>query len=109
VDETIEWARDKLEPHFRPGTDALYSDTNFDLLGKIIETITGKPLHTVYEDFIFHPLGLTHTWLIDSSAPYTHLSTDVFYKNRNITNMRSNGAYWWPYIVSTAEEMIIFL
>jgi D-alanyl-D-alanine carboxypeptidase len=111
VDETIEWARDKLEPNFRPGTDASYSDTNFDLLGKIIEAITGQPLHTVYEDFIFRPLGLTHTWLIESSAPQIPTPTppaDVFYKNRNITNMRSNGAYW-PYIVSTAEEMIIFL
>jgi D-alanyl-D-alanine carboxypeptidase len=111
VDETIEWARDKLEPNFRPGTDASYSDTNFDLLGKIIEAITGQPLHTVYEDSIFRPLGLTHTWLIESSAPQIPIPSspaDVFYKNRNITNIRSNGAYW-PYIVSTAEEMIIFL
>jgi D-alanyl-D-alanine carboxypeptidase len=111
VDETIEWARDKLEPNFRPGTDASYSDTNFDLLGKIIEAITGQPRHTVYEDFIFRPLGLTHTWLIESSAPQIPTPTspaDVFYKNRNITNMRLNGAYW-PYIVSTAEEMIIFV
>jgi CubicO group peptidase (beta-lactamase class C family) len=109
VDETIEWARDKLKPNFRPGTDASYSDTNFDLLGKIIEGITGQPLHTVYEDFIFRPLGLTHTWLIECSAPQISIPpADVFYKNRNITNIRSNSAYW-PYMVSTAEEMIIFL
>jgi D-alanyl-D-alanine carboxypeptidase len=107
--ETIEWARDKLKPNFRPGTDASYSDTNFDLLGKIIEAITGQPLHTVYEDFIFRPLGLTHTWLIESSGPLIPIPpADVFYKNRNITNIRSNSAYW-PYMVSTAEEMIIFL
>jgi len=108
-DETIEFARDKLEPNFPPGTDASYSDTNFDLLGKIIEAITGQPLHTVYEDFIFRPLGLTHTWLIERSAPQIPIPpADVFYENRNITNIRSNSAYW-PYMVSTAEEMIIFL
>jgi D-alanyl-D-alanine carboxypeptidase len=110
-DETIEWARDKLQPHFPPGTAAFYSDTNFDLLGKIIEAITGQPLHTVYEDIIFRPLGLTHTWLIDSSAPQTIIPispADVFYIDRNITDMRSNSVYW-PYMVSTAEEMIIFL
>ena len=108
-DETIEWARDKLEANFRPGTDASYSDTNFDLLGKIIEAITGEPRHTVYEDFIFRPLGLTHTWLIESSAPQIPiLPADVFYKQRNITTIRSNAAYW-PYMISTAEEMIIFL
>jgi D-alanyl-D-alanine carboxypeptidase len=107
--ETIEWARDKLEPNFRPGTDASYSDTNFDLLQKIIETIVGQPLHAVYEDFIFRPLGLTHTWLIERSAPQIPIfPADVFYKDRNITNIRLNSAYW-PYMVSSAEEMIIFL
>jgi D-alanyl-D-alanine carboxypeptidase len=109
VDETIEWARDKLEPHFPPGTAAFYSDTNFDLLGKIIEAVTGQPLHTVYEDSIFRPLGLTHTWLIERSAPQVPTApADVFYKDRNITNIRSNSAYW-PCMVSTAEELISFL
>ncbi len=111
ADETIARARDDLEPHFPPGTGAFYSDTNFDLLGKIIESITGQPLHIVYEDFIFRPLGLTHTWLIERSVPQIPFPTspaDVFYKDRNITNIRSNSAYW-PYIVSTAEDMLIFL
>jgi D-alanyl-D-alanine carboxypeptidase len=109
--ETIEWARDKLQPNFPPGTDASYSDTNFDLLGKIIEATTGQPLHVVYDDFIFRPLGLTHTWLIERSAPQILLpssAADVFYQDRNITKIRSNSAYW-PYMVSTVEDMIIFL
>jgi D-alanyl-D-alanine carboxypeptidase len=109
--ETIEWTRDKLKPNFPPGTDASYSDTNFDLLGKIIESITGQPLHIVYEDFIFRPLGLKHTWVIERSTPQIAIPTspaDVFYKDRNITNIRSNSAYW-PYIVSTSEEMVLFL
>jgi D-alanyl-D-alanine carboxypeptidase len=113
VDETIARARNDLEPNFQPGTSASYSDTNFQLLGKIIEAITGKPLAIVYEDFIFHPLGLKHTWLIGRSEPKLAPSVvpaDVFYKSINITNTRSNGAYWADGgIVSTAEEMIIFL
>ena len=113
VDETIERARKDLKPNFQPGTDASYSDTNFQLLGKIIEAITGKPLHTVYEDFIFRPLGLKHTWLIGRSEPQlapSAVPADVFYKDMNITKTRSNGAYWADGgIISTAEEMIIFL
>jgi D-alanyl-D-alanine carboxypeptidase len=113
VDETIARARNDLEPNFQPGTSASYSDTNFQLLGKIIEAITGKPLAIVYEDFIFRPLGLKHTWLIGRSEPKLAPSVvpaDVFYKSINITNTRSNGAYWADGgIVSTAEEMIIFL
>jgi len=113
VDETIERVRNDLKPNFEPGTDASYSDTNFQLLGKIIEAITGKPLHVVFEEFFFLPLGLKHTWLTGTSAPQLSLSahpSDVFYKDINITNTRSNGAYWADGgIVSTAEEMIIFL
>jgi CubicO group peptidase (beta-lactamase class C family) len=113
VDETIERVRNDLRPNFQPGTDASYSDTNFQLLGKVIEAVTGKPLHTVYEDFIFRPLGLKHTWLIGRSEPQlapSAVPADIFYKDMNITKTRSNGAYWADGgIVSTAEEMIILL
>jgi CubicO group peptidase (beta-lactamase class C family) len=113
IDQAIERARNDLRPNFQPGTGASYSDTNFQLLGKVIEAITGKPLHSVYEDFIFRPLGLKHTWLIGYSEPQIAPSAapaDVFYKDMNITKTRSNGAYWAEGgIVSTAEEMIIFL
>ncbi len=113
VDEAIARARNDLVPNFQPDTNTSYSDTNFQLLGKIIEAVTGKPLHVVYEDFIFRPLGLKHTWLIGRSEPQLTPSAalaEVFYKDRNITKMRSNGAYWADGgIVSAADEMIIFL
>lgn len=113
VDETIERARKDLKPNFPPGTDTSYSDTNFQLLGKIIEAVTGKPLDIVYNDFFFRPLGLKHTWLIGRSQPQVTSSVqpaDVFYKDMNITKTRANGAYWADGgIVSTAEEMIVFL
>ena len=44
VEATIERVRNDLEPKFPPGTGASYSDTNFQLLGKILEAISGKPL-----------------------------------------------------------------
>jgi D-alanyl-D-alanine carboxypeptidase len=113
VDETIERARKDLKPNFPPGTRASYSDTNFQLLGRITEAVTGKPLHIVYEEFFFRPLGLKHTWLIGRSHPQVASSArpaDVFDKDMNITKTRANGAYWADGgIVSTAEEMIVFL
>jgi CubicO group peptidase (beta-lactamase class C family) len=112
VEETIERARKDLAPNFRPGTKASYSDTNFQLLGKIIESATSKPLDIVFEEFLFRPLGLKHTWLIGRSEPAapSTVPADVFYKEMNITKTRSNGAYWAEGgIVSTAPEMITFL
>jgi D-alanyl-D-alanine carboxypeptidase len=112
VDEAIARTRDELQPHFAPGTGAFYSDTNFLLLGKIIENVTQKPLQTVYEDYIFRPCGCTHTWLVNLSQPQVASSApaDIFYNGMAITKMRLNEADWADGgIISTAEEMIIFL
>jgi CubicO group peptidase (beta-lactamase class C family) len=40
VAEMINRARTDLKPHFAPGTGLYYSDTNYQLLGMIIETVT---------------------------------------------------------------------
>jgi D-alanyl-D-alanine carboxypeptidase len=113
VNETIARARNDLKPKFPPGTGTSYSDTNYQLLGRMIEAVTGKPLNVLYEDFFFRPLGLGHTWLVGhggSQASKCPCPADVFYGNRNITKIRSNGAYWADGgIVSTAEEMNLFL
>jgi len=112
VDGAIARTRDELQPHFAPGTGAFYSDTNFLLLGKIIENVAQKPLQTVYEEYIFRPCGCIHTWLVNLSQPQVASSApaDIFYNGMAITKMRLNGADWADGgIISTAEEMIIFL
>jgi len=112
VEETIKRARD-MQANFPPGTKASYSDTNFQLLGKIIEVITGKPLQMVYQEFLFTPLGLKNTWLVghfEDRSVQLASPADVFYKDRNISVIRSHESYWADGgIVSTAREMITFL
>ena len=110
VDQTIERARKDLTPNFPPGMGTSYSDTNFQLLGKIIEAVTGKPLEVVYETFFFIPLALKNTWLIGHPRGPVDIPAYVFYKDRKINKVRSNGSYWADGgIVSTAQEMIVFL
>ena len=61
--------RDELTPHFPPqdlnATKPLvrYSDTGFQLLMAIIESVTGRRLPDIYRREIFEPLGLHTTWL----------------------------------------------
>jgi CubicO group peptidase (beta-lactamase class C family) len=113
VDETIVRAREQMKANFPPGSDTSYSDTNFQLLGKVIEAATGKSLDAAYEDLLFRPFGLERTWLIGhpGSLPAPPaVVADVFRGDANITKTRSNGAYWADGgIVSTAEDMIVFL
>lgn len=47
--------------YFQPDEDIRYSNTNYILLGLLIEKIEGKPFYKVFEEKLFIPLGLTLT------------------------------------------------
>lgn len=47
--------------YFPPGDDVAYSNTNYIMLGMLIEKIEGKPFYDVFEEKLFLPLGLTLT------------------------------------------------
>jgi CubicO group peptidase (beta-lactamase class C family) len=46
---------------FAPGQHWHYSNTGYEILGRLIEQISGKPLARVLHDRIFAPLGMTRT------------------------------------------------
>jgi D-alanyl-D-alanine carboxypeptidase len=48
--------------HFTPGAKFDYSNTNFVLLGFIINKVTGKPTKDVIKEYIFTPAGLSKTF-----------------------------------------------
>jgi CubicO group peptidase (beta-lactamase class C family) len=56
-----------LKSKFKPGTPgkAYYSDTNYQLLGGIIERLRGKKIGEVFQQEIFEPLGLKNTYLFE--------------------------------------------
>lgn len=58
--------------HFEPGTDWLYSNTGYTVLGLLIEEVTGTNLSAVLEERIFQPVGMTDTYL-----PWPHESIIV--------------------------------
>jgi len=44
------------EPYFAPGTGWRYADTNYYVLGLIVEAATGRPLGAKLRTWIFTPL-----------------------------------------------------
>jgi D-alanyl-D-alanine carboxypeptidase len=58
---------ERHEPDFAPGTSLSYSDTNYTLLGLIIEQITGTSAAQALQDYIYDPLGLTQTSIPDTT------------------------------------------
>ena len=62
-------------PAFPPGEGFLYSNTNYVLLGVIIEQLTGVPVEQAFQDRIFDPLQLEETSFpapADASIPQPH-------------------------------------
>ncbi len=69
ADRSHAWTRAEIlktigGPWFLPGKDWAYSNTNYLLLGMLIERVTGSPLHDVLAARLTGPLGLTGTHLI---------------------------------------------
>ncbi|MFF2480388.1 serine hydrolase domain-containing protein [Paenibacillus sp. NPDC058071] len=100
----------QLKPAFPPRAKgkALYSDSNYQLLGKIIETVTSQPLDEVFRQYIYEPLSLTNTYIYSNSEDQS--PSLFYYKNAPLhvplamTSFGPDGG-----IVSTAEELTRFL
>ncbi|MGC5031076.1 serine hydrolase domain-containing protein [Micromonospora sp. DT229] len=67
-DDVLGITRDQQRPHFdpqdlsAPRQRARYSDTGFQLLIRILESVTGRAFPDLLADRITGPLGLTGTW-----------------------------------------------
>jgi D-alanyl-D-alanine carboxypeptidase len=109
--EMISRARTDLTPHFPPGQGLYYSDTNYQLLGNIIETVTRTSLASALQNYLFRPLGLRHTWLTGSPEPAgLPAPAHVFDHQQDITTVRASTDYWADGgLVATPADMIAFL
>lgn len=102
LEKTLEVVK-TLKPKFKYGTKAAYSDTNYQLLGRIIENITGKPIANVFREFIFEPLNLQNTYVYqdpnDTSPARFYYGNQPTWLPIYMTSVAVEGG-----IVSTAEE-----
>jgi CubicO group peptidase (beta-lactamase class C family) len=72
------WAKKPLD--FEPGTQWQYSNTNFVIAGRIVETVTGKPLMDFLVERIFRPLGMKSVWNSDE-AKLTSVDATAYYRH----------------------------
>lgn len=54
--------------NYSPGSEYLYSNTNYFLLAQIIKRATKKPLSVFAEENIFKPLAMSHTRFFDDKS-----------------------------------------
>lgn len=102
-----------IPPHFAPGTPgrAYYSDTNYQLLGRVIERVTGRTYAQALDEQVLQPLGLEHTWLQGETPPEGAQPPAALCYRQQDLHLPQAMASFGPDggIVSTADESMIFL
>jgi CubicO group peptidase (beta-lactamase class C family) len=65
IEEIISLISLQQELNFQPGTEHLYSNTGYFLLGEIVKRVSGKSLRVFADEHIFTPLGMKNTYFRD--------------------------------------------
>ena len=74
--EQLRFAVNHGKPLFPPDTDFHYTDTDYILLGEILERVTGRGLAAAYRTLLgFNRLGLHHTYLETLEPTPAHTRT----------------------------------
>jgi D-alanyl-D-alanine carboxypeptidase len=113
-DDLLAYARGK-KAYFKPGEDVAYSNTNYILLGNIIETVEDRPFYEVFRERIFVPLVLTKTaFAATDPVPDGIIRGYVdFYSNMDLIN--STYYSGWDYytadggLISNPYDLSAFL
>ncbi len=114
IKDALEWGKTNLKPVARPGKKHFYTDTNYYLLGLIIENITKKPFHKALHEMILEPLQMDNAYLIGYSEPrntpryppaHIYLSDINFIEDKRIAKIDYAGGG----VVAPLSEFLVFM
>ena len=99
------------DAQFEPGTQWRYSNTNYTLLGMIIEAASAMPLANAYQTYIYEPLGMRSTYLdcyeearIETVHGYTGFGEGM----TDVTALHESVGWSAGGLVSTAPDLVTF-
>ena len=106
IDKVIQTVK-RMKTHFPPGKEgkAKYVDTNYQILGLVIENITGIPVQIALTN-LFHELNLTQTYVFEDIQDDSFVPIYYKYEQRNIPLFFSSTH---NDIISTARDQMTFL
>ena len=99
------------DANFAPGTSWSYSNTNYTLLGMVIEAATDMPLAEAYRTHIYEPLGMTSTFLDCYEEPVidvVHGYSGTGDEMADVTELHESIGWSAGGLVSTASDLITF-
>ncbi len=112
--EAVEWAKKNLTPHSVPGRKSYYSDTNYHLLGLIVEKVCGEPFHAVLKKMIFDPVGMKQAYMLHYSEPEKaspHPEAGFYYDHTRLNDIKGFAGidYAGGSVVAPLENLLLFM
>jgi D-alanyl-D-alanine carboxypeptidase len=102
----------KLPLEYRPGSQATYSNTNYLVLGEVLERVTHRSAANLLQRRIFTPLGLDHTAFESGRRP---LPPDQMHgydirvtPPQDVSLHRLGGPWADGAVVSSARDLAVF-
>lgn len=106
--EMINLAKHKMKPNFAPGTDYHYTDSEYILLGLIVENMSGMKLHNFFRHHIFLPFEMNHTYMHLRSEPIAESKkmAELFAADFEVSQINSLSLDWaGGGLATTAEDL----
>ena len=69
MDDIFEMLKKQESLNFTPGTAFSYSNSNYNLLAKIVEAVKDTTFNSWMQESIFAPLGMNNTYFVENSDP----------------------------------------
>src|SRR5918997_4333645 len=94
------------------GAEFEYTDPNYDVLGLVVQIVSGQSYESYIADHIFAPLGMEHSYTNQPDARRNGLATghrSWFGYPRPFEAPYSRAAMPSSYLISSAEDMTHFL
>lgn len=106
--KTVEMVQ-HIELDFLPGAQYQYGTVNYDVLGLVIENVSGQSFGDFMEEHIFSPLGLTQTYVHRNKAIETGRFATGYRRSFFMTTPYKSPEYGGNvpagYIISSSKDM----
>lgn len=108
-EEIIAYTTDKLEAFSAPGEAFVPNDLGYVLLGLIVEAATGGGLDEAYQTWLFEPLGMGQTFMLQPSDPRLEKVAHVYAVQGVDVSDYDSLSWFRGDVVSTVDDLNRFM
>ncbi len=111
LDDIYDILKKQESLNFTPGTEFSYSNSNYNLLAKIVEAVTDTSFESWVHDNIFVPIGMENTYFVKDSNLEKNIAANSYYfdGNKYLPFANNLNAYGSSSLMSSTADMLKWL